>query len=97
MTTAVEKVAEGQYNLGHTQVTEAIRVSSAALEREYPGHHWLVETWCFSDDPRQRSFQIIHGTTGSIEEDHPVVKICHRIHHYVVEGLRKKHIGGASD
>lgn len=49
-------------DLGKTQITPSIRVSSAALYREdWPADYWLVETWIFSDDPHQESRQIIHG------------------------------------
>lgn len=52
-------------NLGKTQITPLIRVSSAAIYYEdWPADYWLVETWIFSDDPQQESHQIIHGTTS---------------------------------
>jgi len=79
------------YDLGKTQITDNVRVSSAALWREEFGGYFLVETWCFSEDPRQRSFQIIHGTpAGSISANSCEVEDAWKIHQYVVAGLRRK-------
>lgn len=47
-------------NLARTQVTPLIRVSTAAIDYEEPFPREQLETWIFSDDPRQRSRQIIH-------------------------------------
>ena len=49
----------------HVYITDNIRVSTAALRRDNVYHgeeYFLIETWCFSKDKRQRSFQSIIGT-----------------------------------
>ena len=68
-------------SLAHTRITPKIRVSTAALPREdYWGNWMLIETWIFSDDPRQRSTQIIHKSEPQALRAHAVV----------VRGLRNK-------
>jgi hypothetical protein len=80
-------------DLGKTQITDLIRVSSAALHRdEWFGSYWLVETWVFSDDPRQRTFQVIHGDcTSMYGERPPHPELCdeaRKIHRHIVNNLR---------
>lgn len=84
-------------NLGKTQITDKIRVSTAALHREeYFGSYWLIETWIFSDDPKQKNTQIIHGSPSSMNgEKPPCEKICEkarRIHAQISDSLRKKYV-----
>ena len=52
-------------NLAHDQITPEARVSTGVIWNPpgmYHGAYWQVETWCFSSNPAQRSFQRIHGT-----------------------------------
>lgn len=65
-------------NLARTQITPLIRVSTAAVA--YPHERWggsryQVETFIFSDDPRQRVHQIIHGSQ-SCGESEPFLEEC---------------------
>lgn len=85
-------------DLGKTQITPLIRVSSAAIYRhDRCGERWLVETWAFSDDPRQGSFQVVHGSTcaAKIGDERqpptgPVVEKAQKIHRYIADGLKAK-------
>jgi len=75
-------------------ITDEIRVSTAAIYREeifYDGLHkyWLIETWCFSNDPKQKSFQVIHGTPGFLYDQ--IRWKARKVHGYIVENLRKNH------
>lgn len=91
----------GEANLKHRnirirqdQITDKIRVSTAAIWREEifcdgPHEYWLVETWCFSDDPRQRSFQVIHGTPTHLHNE--IRWIAMKTHDYIVKNLRGKY------
>jgi len=77
----------------HDFITNKIRVSTAAIWREqifYDSLHkyWLIETWCFSDDPKQKSFQVIHGTPGYLYDW--VRWEARKVHGYIVENLKKK-------
>lgn len=57
------------YNLGKTRITDQIRISSAAIHYEAAGvcgdDYFQYETFIFSDDPRQRTRHVIHGTAYS--------------------------------
>ena len=82
-------------DLGKTQITDNVRVSSAALHRvEWQGSWWLVETWIFSDDPRQRNVQVVHGECSSMNGERPpreeLCATARRIHAQMVDGLRRK-------
>lgn len=48
-------------NISATQITDLIRVSSAAIFYEFE-NRFQVETWIFSSDPNYRSRQFIHGS-----------------------------------
>jgi hypothetical protein len=73
----------------HTRITDKIRVSSAAIYYdEYFGDRYQYETWCFSDDPRQRSFQVIHGSYYKWYYDYILLTI--RVHQHIVKNLKKK-------
>lgn len=50
------------FNIVATQITELIRVSSAAIYYEHE-NRFQVETWIFSSDPIQKSRQFIHGSS----------------------------------
>jgi len=97
MTTQEQREQIKNVDLGKTQITDKIRVSSAALHHEeYHGSYWLIETWIFSDDPAQENVQVIHGTPSSMHgEKPPYERDCataRRIHAQMVAGLRRKHI-----
>jgi hypothetical protein len=81
-------------DLGKSQITPIIRVSSAALMRDdWWGSWWLVETWIFSDDPRQKSRQIIHGDSGAGGGRPPHERICataRKVHGQIAENLRRR-------
>jgi len=81
-------------DLAKTQITQDIRVSSAALYREeYFGSYWMVETWIFSDDPRQQSHQIIHGdpSVWSSLGLENTCAIARKVHAYVAANLMAKY------
>ncbi len=82
-------------DLGKTQITPLIRVSSAALYREdWPSNYWLVETWIFSDDPRQRNRQIIHGDASAFAGSKRLSDLsdtARRIHAQIAKNLIRKY------
>ena len=81
-------------DLGKTQITDKIRVSSAAIFRNvHFGDYWLIETWVFSADPRQRNRQIIHGSAGTSEGRPPTKGHCEKakkVHGHISANLLKK-------
>lgn len=81
-------------DLGKSAITPLIRVSSAALYREdWWGRWWLVETWIFSDDQRQRNRQIIHGDCFAVGGGPPHERICataRKVHGQIAENLRRR-------
>jgi hypothetical protein len=82
-------------DLGKTRITDKIRVSSSAIYRkEYFGDYWLVETWIFSDDPSQRSTQVIHGTPSEVGcgwPDYRSVTKARIVHAHIVRNLIEKY------
>jgi len=77
----------------HSQITNKVRVSSAAIWYEIYNQYGLMpyyqyETWCFSDDPEQRSFQVIHGTPHSQDAYYHNKAIT--VHEHIVNNLSKK-------
>ena len=79
----------------HDIITDKIRVSTAAIWREeilYDSLHkyWLIETWCFSDDPTQKSFQVIHGTPNYLYDQ--IRWKARKVHKYIVENLKKRQL-----
>lgn len=88
-------------DLGKTQITPDIRVSSAALYRaDLPGPYWLVETWVFSNDTAQRNVQVIHGTCSALDGKPPRRYLCdeaRRVHGHISDNLLKRFRGGESD
>jgi hypothetical protein len=76
-------------DLGKDRITDKVRVSSAAIySSAYFGDYRQVETWIFSDDPRQKSHQIIHGTC-SVQGDIPpaLLEKCRHVHRRIVGNL----------
>jgi len=59
------------FRIIHSQITPLIRVSTAAILysgfAESPVPYYLYETWCFSKDPRRKSFQVVHGTSHDVD------------------------------
>ena len=93
-------VAEATRNidLGKNQITPKIRVSTAAIFRnDLPWDYWLVETWFFSEDKRQKSHQIIHGTPYAFpNETTPnlsIIRKAKNVHAQITNNLRKRHGG----
>lgn len=73
----------------HTRITDKIRVSSAAIYYDEAfGDRYQYETWCFSGDPRQRSFQVIHGSWSCVDY-HYLLKTI-KVHQYIVKNLKAK-------
>jgi len=82
----------GSQNLAHDQITPEVRVSTAAIH--YPcdaawGERWQIETVVFSDDPRQRFLQIIHGSVSRLPAPRMEAKAL-RVHGHVARNLREK-------
>lgn len=76
-------------DLGKTQITDKIRVSSAAIWYEYDNYYQL-ETWIFSDDKEvQKSRQVIHCTTG-IEIPQTKIDEVKKVHKLISDNLIKK-------
>ena len=76
----------------HTQITPNIRVSTAAIYYEqtyYVRPYWRFETWCFSKDDRQRSFQVIHGTDSNKFSWYDL-RTSIKVHQYIAKNLKKK-------
>ena len=74
-----------------SQISDSIRVSTAGIW--YSGEffslmgRYQIETWCFSDDRKQRSFQVIHGSSNNI--DLKLIQKAIKIHCYITKNLRK--------
>jgi hypothetical protein len=80
-------------DLGKTQITDKIHISSAALPRSDFGGWWLIETWIFSDDPRQRNVQVVHGECFLHVGCPPNQDICNKArkaHGHIAANLRAK-------
>lgn len=78
-------------DLGKTIVTDKIRVSSAAIFMSaHFGKYTQYETWIFSDDPKQKNHQIIHGTSPGYELFEIYVKEAIKVHDYISGNLLKK-------
>lgn len=76
-------------NIDKTQITEKIRVSSAAVfYNEMFGNFYQYETWIFSDDARQPSKQVIHGTYP--EPSDQLLTKTKIIHEYISNELKER-------
>lgn len=74
----------------HTQITPDIRVSTAGIYyNEWFGERFQYETWCFSKDPKQKSFQVIHGSCSRV--DNFYLKKSIKIHRYIAKNLFTRH------
>lgn len=79
-------------DLGKTQITEQVRVSSAAIFYESPffGDYYQFETFIFSEDKCvQKSRQIIHGTTWNMNQNF-LLERTKKVHTYVSNNLKIK-------
>lgn len=73
-----------------TRITPTIRVSTAGIfYDEWFGSRFQYETWCFSDDPSQRSFQVIHGSFPRIDRRYLEKSI--KVHRYISSNLLNRH------
>jgi len=78
-------------DLGKTQITDLIRVSSAAIfYEEHFGNYFQYETFIFSKDPNQKTHQIIHGTCWS-EPSEKLAAISKKVHNYIANNLTKQY------
>ena len=84
-------VSEKNIDIAKTQITDKIRVSSAALfYEELFGSFYQYETWVFSDDPKQPSKMVIHGTYHELNDQlETKTKI---IHEYISNELIDKFV-----
>lgn len=75
-----------------TKITDKIRVSTAGIyyENDPPGfgERYQFETWCFSDDDRQRSFQVIHGSW--YRADRFLLTKAIKIHRQISKNLKER-------
>lgn len=79
-------------DLGKTQITDKIRVSSAAIYyNEWEGERYQYETWIFSSDERQKSTQAIHGSSFIFdgEMDENMVEKTKEIHTHISNNMLK--------
>ncbi len=82
------------HNLAHDQITPLVRVSTGAVhyDGEYFSERWQIETWIFSDDPRQANRQVIHGDAWS-KEDASAGRIADKarhVHARIADNMRRK-------
>ena len=74
----------------HTQITPQIRISTAGIfYDEMWGQRFQYETWCFSDDPSQRTFQVIHGSDSSINQYW--LKKSIKVHRYISINMKNRY------
>lgn len=70
-----------------TQITSKIRVSTAGIfYKDLYGERFQYETWCFSADPSQRNFQVIHGSRSDVNFRLLIRAI--KIHRRISHGLK---------
>ena len=68
-------------DLGKTQITDKIRVSSAAIfYQELFGNFYQLETFIFSDDKRLKTRMFIHLTTAGEEIPEKYKELVARFH-----------------
>lgn len=79
-------------DLGKTQITDLIRVSSAAIYYEcWPFNYWQYETFIFSNDDNVKTKQVIHGTSGQ-DGSHKLECETKKVHKYIADNLLKHHV-----
>ena len=78
----------------HTRITDKIRVSTAAIYYPYgtianmPNEYYQYETWCFSEDSAQKSFQKIHFCDSRIHWS--LVKKAIVVHKRIANNLKQR-------
>jgi len=76
-------------DLGKTQITDKVRVSSAAIFYEnFPVDYYQFETFIFSDDPAIKSKQIIHGSSQILST--ALAHKTKKVHGYVSNNLKSE-------
>ena len=88
----IEKVIRMDYlntTIKQTQITDSIQVSTViTFYDSWWGNYYQYETWCFSKDPRQKSFQKIHGTTTTGNDKGLIIE-CIQAHDHIAENLKR--------
>lgn len=78
-------------DLGKTQITDKIRVSSAAIfYQEMFGDYYQIETWIFSDDKSLKSRMFIHGNTCGTKISEKEIELTSSFHRRVSKILLLK-------
>lgn len=79
-------------DLGHTVITDKIRVSSAAIKSFSPhtGEYYQYETFIFSDDERQKTRQVIHGTSDNNNDEY-LTALTKKIHRRIADNLKENY------
>ena len=79
----------------HTQITPKIRVSTMGRWKDpdwewgWPNGHYIYETRCFSDDPRQKSLRVLHGERENV--CFYCIKKAINIHRHISNNLKKRY------
>lgn len=75
-------------DLGKTKISDAVRVSSAAIYyEEWFGDFYQLETFIFSDDPKIKGRQIIHKTVSDVGGvDKKEIK---KVHNYIAQNIKQ--------
>lgn len=86
------EITQTNRDLGKSQVTPWLRISSAAIfYDEIWGQRYQYETWVFSEDKeRQRSVQVIHGNSSGSELSDRLVAKTQKVHSQILANLVKK-------
>lgn len=80
-------------DLGKTQISDTVRVSSAAVfYEEWFGAYWQYETFIFSKDPLIKSRQVIHGTCSIETGSKKLTEITKKVHGYIANNLLKSYV-----
>lgn len=95
-----EDLRPSNVTLSQDSITPKVWVSTAAIcLGAHFGLYWQVETWIFSEDPRQRTRQVIHGTRSvqrfewewkDLFAHEYLEEIALRAHGHIVNNLRKR-------
>lgn len=87
----MEVAVRKNIDLGKTRITDKVRVSSAAIwYEEMFGNYYQLETWIFSDDERQKSVMVIHGTSWGSEIPQKLIDKTKKVHKYLADNMNKK-------
>lgn len=82
-------ISEKCIRIKQTQITDFIRVSTAAIcyEDEFLTYY-QYETWIFSDEPKQRTRQIIHACSR-YDPDWKIEMKAEKVHDYISNNLKQ--------